>query len=395
MAGGKMKLVSIIIPVYNGEKYLQKSIDSIITQTYKDLEIIIVDDGSTDRTAVICEQYKKIDGRVKVIHKENGGIISAKKAGLKLAHGEYVTFVDGDDWIEKNMIEEMVNIQEKTGSDIVITGCVMEFDNNDHLIVRSDINPGYYEKDELINKIYPKMLYYGGFYRFGILQYAWSKLYKLNDTIRIMNTLDERVNNGEDVLFVYPALLDANSIYLSDKCFYHYRIHGESITNRKQTKDYFEETARLYLNLLANFKKSDHFPILIDQVNMYFCYMVWLGARRLSMNAFRDNFTYLFPFEEIERNSRIVLYGAGNVGKTYYNQLKMINYPVEIIWVDKNYKNLKSSDMNVTDPNIIFEEKADKIIIAIENESMASEVINYLKNKGIPENNIVWKIYKI
>jgi len=123
--------------------------------------------------------------------------------------------------------------------------------------------------------------------------------------------------------------------------------------------------------------------------------MVWLGARRLSMNAFRDNFTYLFPFEEIERNSRIVLYGAGNVGKTYYNQLKMINYPVEIIWVDKNYKNLKSSDMNVTDPNIIFEEKADKIIIAIENESMASEVINYLKNKGIPENNIVWKIYKI
>lgn len=108
-----------------------------------------------------------------------------------------------------------------------------------------------------------------------------------------------------------------------------------------------------------------------------------------------ENFTYLFPFEEIERNSRIVLYGAGNVGKTYYNQLKMINYPVEIIWVDKNYKNLKSSDMNVTDPNIIFEEKADKIIIAIENESMASEVINYLKNKGIPENNIVWKIYKI
>jgi len=389
-----MKLISIIVPVYNCEEYLDKCLRSIIGQTYKNIEIIIVNDGSTDNTAAICESYKKIDSRIKVIHKENGGPTSARKTGLQIANGDFVTFVDGDDWIENNLIEEMVLMQEQTNSDLIITGCVKETGRNSQ-IVKNNIKQGYYHKEKLISEIYPKMLYYDGFYKFGITQYMWSKLYKLDNAIKAINTLDDRVYDGEDVIFVYTCLLNVDSIYISDKCLYHYRIHQESITNKKPNKDFFEKLSILYLNMIENFKKSEYFHMLTDQLNMYFCYMTWLGVQKLSMKAFQNNGSYLFPFEEIDKNMRIVLYGAGKVGITYYRQLKESNYPVDIIWVDRNYENLCTPDMNIVDPNVIFEEKFDKIVVSIENKGAACEIIDYLKKRGIQENKIIWKIHKI
>ena len=96
-------MISIIVPIYKVEKYIRQCVDSIINQTYEDIEIILVDDGSPDNCPQICDDYAKTDSRVKVIHKENGGIMSARKAGLKVATGEYIGFVDGDDWIEADM----------------------------------------------------------------------------------------------------------------------------------------------------------------------------------------------------------------------------------------------------------------------------------------------------
>jgi glycosyltransferase involved in cell wall biosynthesis len=390
-----MKLISVIVPVYNCGRYLEECIKSIISQTYKEIEIILVNDGSTDNTAAICECYKKLDSRIKVIHKENEGPTSARKAGLKVARGEFITFVDGDDWIECNLIEEMVAMQEQTDTDLVITGCIKETDKGPQ-IVKNNIGHGYYGKEELIDEVYPRMLYYDGFYRFGITQYMCSKLYRLEDVIRVINSLDERVYNGEDVIFVYTYLLHVKNIYISEKCLYHYRIHQESITGIRPGKDYFEKTSILFLNMKENFEKSEHYHMLIDQLNMYFCYMTWLGVQKLSMKAFQSNGSrYLFPFEAIDKNTKIALYGAGNVGKSYYRQLKQINYPVDIVWVDRNYENLSTAGMKIIDPIKLCDERPDKVIVAIENERIATEVINNLKQQGIEEDKIIWKIYKI
>ena len=115
-----MQKISIIIPVYNVEKYIRKCVDSILSQTYKNLEIILVDDGSLDNCGKICDQYAKIDNRVVVIHKQNGGLSSARNIGIEKATGEYLMFVDSDDSLEKIACESLINITNKTNADIVL-----------------------------------------------------------------------------------------------------------------------------------------------------------------------------------------------------------------------------------------------------------------------------------
>lgn len=114
-----MKKISVIVPVYNVEKYLSQCLDSIIHQTYKNLEIILVDDGSTDSSGLICDNYSQKDKRIKIIHKCQGGLSDARNAGLKIATGEYISFIDSDDFIDKNMYSILINNTQKYNSDIV------------------------------------------------------------------------------------------------------------------------------------------------------------------------------------------------------------------------------------------------------------------------------------
>ena len=124
-----MKKISVIVPVYNVERYLKRCIESIINQTYKDLEIILVDDGSTDSSGNICDEYKKIDKRISVIHKKNGGLSDARNEGLKVVTGTYIAFVDSDDFLDLDMYEYMQKNIEKENADIVICGTKIDYDN--------------------------------------------------------------------------------------------------------------------------------------------------------------------------------------------------------------------------------------------------------------------------
>ena len=135
-------LVSIIVPIYNVEKYLDRCIQSILNQSYENLEIILVDDGSPDRSSEICDEYRKSDQRIKVVHKENGGLSDARNAGLILAKGKYIIFLDSDDYIEHTMVEDAVTVLEKNDSDIVIWGYYADFvDEDENLISSKIINP--------------------------------------------------------------------------------------------------------------------------------------------------------------------------------------------------------------------------------------------------------------
>lgn len=120
------KLISIIVPVYKVEKYIHKAVNSILEQTYKNLEVILVDDGSPDNCPKICDEYAAKDKRVKVIHQENCGVVIARQRGILLSQGTYIGFVDPDDWIEKDMFGKMVNCAESNNADIVIIKHLME-----------------------------------------------------------------------------------------------------------------------------------------------------------------------------------------------------------------------------------------------------------------------------
>lgn len=213
-----MGKVSVIIPIYKVEKYLKKTIDSVLRQTLKDIELILVNDGSPDGSGKIAEKYKFRDSRVKVIHKENGGISSARNAGLKLATCDYVLFIDSDDWIENEMIYEMYLKAIKYDADLVVCNYSKIYQNyieRDILSIR----------DEVIDISEFKLEQYLINYSTGDI--VWNKLYKRS--IIEANHVAFQENIAEDTLFNLFYVLHTKKVCTISKSFYNYLQRVDSI----------------------------------------------------------------------------------------------------------------------------------------------------------------------
>lgn len=210
-------MISVIVPIYNSEKYLKKCIDSIKNQTYKDLEIILVNDGSTDNSPKICDEYANIDKRIKVIHQENGGQATARNAGLDASKGEYIAFVDSDDYIEKDMYEVMLSMIEVSHSDIAICGHKEVFE--DESISSVEI----FEKEMLDTEALWQEI-------FGNLNNAvWNKLFKKE----LIGELRFPVGmiHGEDLIFNLDYLKNCKSGVINRSQKYYYVQRSGSVTN--------------------------------------------------------------------------------------------------------------------------------------------------------------------
>ena len=152
-------LYSVIVPIYKVEDYLSNCIESILNQSYEDFELLLIDDGSPDNCPNICEEYAKKDKRIRVIHKENGGLVSARNTGIKEAKGKYICYVDGDDTIHKDLLKDIYDKSIKDGNpDMIIFGIVKNFKNYDEEIL-CDLSEGFYYTEQLKEYIYPYMMY--------------------------------------------------------------------------------------------------------------------------------------------------------------------------------------------------------------------------------------------
>lgn len=218
-------LVSIIIPIYNVEKYIDDCLKSVVNQTFRNIEIILVNDGTKDNSMQIVKRYAESDGRIKVINKINGGLSSARNAGLDIAKGDYIVFVDSDDFIENNMIEEMYNTAYNNNSDIIM--CGYNRVNTDFVYkVKPPIDCNIkYNKVDIYNIITNSQNY--------ITWFVWRNMYKSdllnNNKIRF----NESVKIGEDSCFNLEAFLSSNSIMCIDKELYNYRNNPNSLTQKK------------------------------------------------------------------------------------------------------------------------------------------------------------------
>lgn len=233
-----MPFFSIIVPIYKVEKYLRKCVESILSQTFRDIEVILVDDGSPDSCPRICDEYARRDSRVKVIHKKNGGLINARKSGLEAANGEYIGFVDGDDWIEPDMYAFFAKAIEKYSPDMVLSD--FYYDYGDKLINSEQLfEQEFYDKQALKDKLYPKMLFSGTYYKFGVNPCCWSKVYKKELLEKNLPQVDGRIKMGEDAAFTYPCLLDAQRVAAIKTPQYHYMSNPDSMTKSydKDLKD--------------------------------------------------------------------------------------------------------------------------------------------------------------
>lgn len=221
-----MEKVSVIVPVYNDEKYLKQCIDSILNQTYSNIELILIDDGSTDNSPKICEDYRQRDDRVRVLHKENGGVGSSRNAGLAMATGEYVLFVDNDDWLPENHVEDLYDNLKKNDSDIAV-GNFNEFNEERSSFLYWINENDYFEKCYSPEEWF-KMEYKTEFYNISmVFVVPWGKLYKRELFKDIVYPTDAKV---EDDLTTWKVYLLADKISYINKSFYTHRILNASVT---------------------------------------------------------------------------------------------------------------------------------------------------------------------
>lgn len=263
-------LISIVIPVYNIEKYLKRCVDSVIRQTYKNIEIILVNDGSTDNCYKICNEFKNIDKRIRVINKENGGLSSARNAGMQEALGEYIVFVDGDDTIDSNMCKEMLITAINNNVDIVMCD-YNRIDSKDRIQKHSeDIREGLYLRKDIKNEIFNKLIMRESI-EYGPLLAVWVFLYKLDFLKNNNINFDPEIRWSEDNIFSAIVGYNAESFYyMKEKHFYNYYRNDNSITTT-----YKKQAWEVYL--LMNKKIRYYFENKKDydfsrQINLHILY---------------------------------------------------------------------------------------------------------------------------
>ena len=223
----KIPKISIIVPVYNVEDYIEKCIKSILNQVFTEFELILVDDGSTDNSGNICDKYAEKDNRIIVIHKENGGISSARNIGLNIAKGEYIAFVDSDDYINKNMYHTLYNLIIKTQSDIAM--CNYKTISKDEEV---NLN-----EDQIINshdiKCINNIQYLNNLYGKDKVKYIvmWNKLYK-NEIFRKLRFKDSRIEEDEFIIH-HVLYLSDKIVYIDKNYYYYYMQRNNSIVGSK------------------------------------------------------------------------------------------------------------------------------------------------------------------
>lgn len=239
-------LISVIVPVYNVEKYIEKCIDSILIQSYSNLEIILIDDGSTDTSGEICERFKHKDSRIIVIHKENGGLSDARNSGIDKATGEYITFIDSDDYISKDYIQYLYNILKETNSDISICNPVYVYENANNLYDEGNLDKNIIMEIDSVEAL--KVMLYQNYYDTS----AWGKLYK----IKLFKDIRYPVGKlFEDMGTTYKVFLQSTKIVFSSVEKYYYLQRNNSISNDKfnyKKLDYLEFAEEIYTYIEKN-----------------------------------------------------------------------------------------------------------------------------------------------
>ncbi|MDE6435777.1 MAG: glycosyltransferase [Lachnospiraceae bacterium] len=375
------KQLSIIVPVYNTAEYLRECLNSVVAQTVESMEIVLVDDGSTDASGSICDEYAARYDNVRVLHIENHGQSYARKTGVTCAKGEYIGFVDSDDWIDVNMYEEMLGYARGNSLDMVCCGLIYE--KGGLSIQRcNEAAPGVYDYEAVQKKILPGILAFGTDYARDrkIEPHLVDKLIKKEIIMNVLSEINEHVYWGEDVLSVLKCILHSNRVGILEKSLYHYRIHSASISLKRDVRA-IDSYQRLLCDLLDIADQSEE---LYDQVR-YYSVAALRHMLRIGLGVKSEKF-WLFPFEDFKKGISIALYGAGSVGSCYHAQVCETGYFKRVELFDSN-----RISGRVKGPEELHPEDYDKILIAVDNEETMKSIKQSLMERGILENRLYWK----
>lgn len=382
-------MISVIVPVYNIESYIQECLESIMNQTYSDLQIIVVDDGSTDNSGRICDECAEKDERIQIIHTKNYGLVHARKEGLWHARGEYVGFVDGDDSIQPQMYEELQKEMEETGADFVHFGYYE--DNDGQIQPHLKFEEGIFELSRKHTAFIKKFVLRETCQGYEAMTYSiWSKLFRRELIYDVYERIPDYVNTGEDLVAICLCILSAEKVALRRKAFYHYRVIRDSLSHRGNGTNKVAERVIAYNFLKKIFTEYGCMEEMEKALHVFLTLQIYGGLQEEAAATVRIPF---YKIREIEMlfGSRVILYGAGLVGQDYYMQIRKYIQCNLLAWVDRNYQQIQFDYAEITGLENIKNLDYDVLLIAVEKETLAEEIRRDLKKEGIPDSKIKWR----
>lgn len=375
-------LISVIVPIYMIDRYVGLCIESILNQTYKNLEIILVDDGSKDRCPEICDLYKRKDERIKVIHKPNGGLVSARKAGLQQSNGEYVSYVDGDDWIGPGFIEGLYTAASTSNADMVCAGFTRDLFSRSASFTNT-LPSGIYEGEKL-TELRKNMASTGIYFRPGISTYVWNKLFKREILLDPQIRVDNRISIGEDGAVAYPALLSCSRVAVIDNVAYHYRQREDSML--KQNSGYSAEAQKLrylydYLMQWAE-KTPQEMRIKAQIVD----YVLHIAIMRSGGRLPQDDYS---TFDSAYYGKDVVVYSAGTFGQQLVNRFRETGHCNVVAWLDDDYWEYRRCCLDVDPVESVSSLSFDYILIATVDELVAKKTERRLMDLGVSKDKLL------
>ncbi|MBQ9361051.1 MAG: glycosyltransferase family 2 protein [Lachnospiraceae bacterium] len=436
--------ISIIVPVYNAESFLNRTLGSIIEQTCEDIEAICVDDGSADRSPEILDDYAAKDKRIRVIHQQNKGMGASRNTGMDMASGEYLFFLDADDYLEPDALGMLYGYASSRRLDILVFGA-NQFDSDTGIDKKM---PG------IVNKRYlpEKEVFSAGDisdHIFGLSYgYIWNKMY-WRGFIRDKGIRSQEMNVAGSQTFVHEAMAVAERIGYLDIAPIHYRMENptglsmhsddeplnpcyawEGLQQRLRKRQVYEKLERGFVNAAADnclakfdvLRTREAMKALFDALKGTYLERLEIKNRDKEyffnedtfkrtcaiLNGSFDDFVHLeliryrsllhkmergddtFPYSLVPHGSRIVIYGAGFWGRKYFAQMMRNPYCEVVAWVDRNYKDLMpqvSPVSALSDASLEF----DFVLISVDNEWIAKDIGKDLRAMGIDDRKIIWQ----
>lgn len=378
------ELISVVVPVYNVEEYLPKCLDNIRGQTYKNLEVILVDDGSQDGSGRICDEYVELDGRFRVIHQENRGVLAARNRGIAEAEGVYIGFVDGDDWIASDMYECLYREAKLQGADIV--------------------NCAKYIFDEASGNCYSQKWETDGCRggedhkednALGVVseEITWSlsdKLFARELIVQNYEKVDCRLTYFEDAALAILCTIHAEKCVLLNQPMYFYRQRNHSLYHTI-VPTWLEQVNIFYCNMRQ--VAADYSEAWLEKVKACVVDAAFIGLNTMMGLQLRHTIPfYIPPFSELHEKKRVVLYGAGKIGKSYYRMFQLVRPWQIVLWVDKQFERLQKEGLPVTGMESLLNMDFDICLIAVQWEDNAQVIRKELEAYGIASDKMMWRL---
>lgn len=386
--------LSIIVPVYNVASYLRQCLDSLVGQTYHNLEIILVDDGSTDGSEKLCDQYAAQDNRVRVIHQENRGVAGARVAGARLASGAHMTFVDGDDYLDSDWLENLMNCR---GDYDLVTAAWIRDAGEQSRMAKDSLRPGAYTTEKDMRFLWNHMVSTfspGGktALEAGITSFTWNKLFRTEKAQEILAGVDISIAVVEDMDFTYRYLLACKSVLITDINGYHYRIRFGSASHVGENgMRYLENAIRVYQKLLPVFESQSCAENLVPQLQIKLSSMMSKAARKIGIDSKFQSAGYAFPFGRSLEGKKVALYGAGIVGRVYRYQILRNHLCKITAWVDDNWQEYQRAGYEVDTPEKLRFLSFDFVVIAAWEKEEGISVQSTLEQMGIECRKVLWQ----